>query len=81
MEAQLFAQSASIDNLLNMMRSIDPASEDLAQNEDLLVNITTREILREEMLILLCCIGFVPAEHGFEAEGCQATGQVQQEAE
>ncbi|KAK4704747.1 hypothetical protein P7C70_g1463, partial [Phenoliferia sp. Uapishka_3] len=37
MEAQLFAQSASIDNLLKMMRSINPASEDLAQNEELLV--------------------------------------------
>lgn len=38
MEAQLFAQSASIDKLLNMMRSLDPTSQNLAQNEELLVS-------------------------------------------
>lgn len=37
MEAQLFAQSASIDKLLSMMRSLDTQKENLAENEELLV--------------------------------------------
>ncbi|KAL8276379.1 hypothetical protein RQP46_011224 [Phenoliferia psychrophenolica] len=53
MEAQLFAQSGSIDNLLNMMRSIDPASEDLAQNEDLLELYQQNMALRPRVVKLL----------------------------
>lgn len=37
MEAQLFSQSASIDSLLTMMRNIDPTTEAVDQNEELLV--------------------------------------------
>lgn len=37
MESSLFAQSASIDKLLHMMRTIDTQSENVAENEELLV--------------------------------------------
>lgn len=79
MEVQLFAQSASIDNLLNMMRSIDPASEDLAQNEELLVRHSVPLLGAE--LTGRRISGAVPAEHGAPTARRQAFGQVQQEAE
>ncbi|KAM0750292.1 hypothetical protein T439DRAFT_326251 [Meredithblackwellia eburnea MCA 4105] len=53
MEAQLFAQSASIDHLLTMMRGIDPASEDLAQNEELLELYQHSMSLRPKVVKLL----------------------------
>lgn len=47
-EAALFAQSASIDKLLNMMRSLEGQSENLAENEDLLVRSSCHSVVSRD---------------------------------
>lgn len=37
MEAQLFAQSSSIDSLLSMMRNLEGKNQDIADNDELQV--------------------------------------------
>ena len=71
MEAQLFAQSASIDKLLNMMRSLDTQKENLAENEELLVR---RFLFRRGGNGTDGAVraGTVSTEHGVAAEGRQA---------
>ncbi|KAI5480036.1 sulfate transporter family protein [Pseudohyphozyma bogoriensis] len=53
MEAQLFAQAASIDKLLSMMRSLDPQSENLEQNEELLDLYQQSMALRPKVVKLI----------------------------
>ena len=40
-EAAVFAQAANVDKLLNMLRSLDPAKDNLADNEEIQVIIFT----------------------------------------
>jgi hypothetical protein len=34
-EAAVFSQAATVDNLLNMLRSLDPTKDNLADNEEI----------------------------------------------
>jgi signal transducing adaptor molecule len=38
-EAAVFAQAVNVENLLNMLRSLDPAKDNLADNEEIQVSI------------------------------------------
>ena len=39
-EAAVFAQAANIDKLINMLRGLDPAKDNLADNEEIQVCLT-----------------------------------------
>jgi signal transducing adaptor molecule len=45
-EAAVFAQAMNVEKLLNMLRSLDPAKDNLADNEEIQVGI----------IIFSCCL-------------------------
>jgi len=75
-EAAVFSQAVNVEKLLNMLRAMDPAKDNLADNEEIQVcsyfafGSTGRSLL---------ITGAVSLEHGSPAKDCQAHRQVQSE--
>jgi signal transducing adaptor molecule len=44
-EAAVFAQAVNVEKLLNMLRSLDPASDNLADNEEIQVRVISSDSL------------------------------------
>ena len=44
-EAAVFAQAVNVEKLLNMLRSLDPASDNLADNEEIQVCVISSDSL------------------------------------
>ena len=45
-EAAVFSQAANVDRLLTMLRSLDPAKDNLADNEEIQVLLSNTEYYR-----------------------------------
>lgn len=59
MEAAVFAQAANIDRLLSMLRKIDPAKDNLADNEEIQVNKTLLDLIKWISYLFTSCRSFI----------------------
>jgi len=50
-EAAVFAQAANVDKLLSMLRSLDPASDNLADNEE--IQVTSKHMIAADHNMVL----------------------------
>ena len=53
-EAAVFAQAINVDKLLTMLRNLDPAKDNLADNEE--IQVCTRQYRYQYKLIFFFCI-------------------------
>lgn len=68
-EAAVFSQAVNVEKLLNMLRALDPAKDNLADNEEI-------QVCFSQLLPICCCfviadgwngsLGIIQGEHGIE---------------
>lgn len=68
-EAAVFAQAVNVDKLLTMLRGLDPAKDNLADNEEIQVCTNSQMCVDDEMNSL--CAGTLPIEHGLATQNCK----------
>jgi len=67
-EAAVFAQAVNVERLLNMLRSMDPDRDNLADNEE----IQVRVVIPSRTQVLSPLSGTVPFLHDSQAQDRQA---------
>ena len=74
----MFAQAANVEKLLNMLRGLDPAKDNLADNEE--IQVGTRHLIFycecRYLTMLLHITGIIPIKHGSPTQDRQADRQV-----
>jgi hypothetical protein len=69
-EAAVFAQAVNVEKLLNMLRALDPAKDNLADNEEI-------QVWNLHLLTLSLCyqrfdfLGTLSIEYGSAAQDCE----------
>ena len=78
-EAAVFAQAVNVEKLLNMLRAMDPAKDNLADNEEIQVGYHNTAIFNQ-LTIMFVSTGTLSIQHGAAAKDSQADRQIQPEA-
>jgi hypothetical protein len=68
-EAAVFAQAVNVDKLLTMLRGLDPAKDNLADNEE--IQVRTNNHIYADDQITDPLPGIIPIEHGVKTQDCQ----------
>ena len=69
-EAAVFAQAANVDRLLMMLRNMDPAKDNLADNEEIQVCTFNPPMRMHDTYYI--CTGIVPVLHDIAPQDCEA---------
>ena len=69
-EAAVFAQAANVDRLLMMLRNMDPAKDNLADNEEIQVCFFNLPMRMHDTYST--CTGIVPVLHDIASQDCEA---------
>ena len=74
MEARIFSQAANIDRLLSKLRSLDPARDNLAEDEELQVSIIpiSHVCMYSILTRIVSFVGALSDVSCHEAQDCQA---------
>jgi len=67
-EAAVFAQAINVQKLLDMLRSFDPTSDNLADNEEIQVLRLLPHLLGSPDSL----VGIVSIKHGSSTQNCEA---------
>lgn len=76
-EAAVFAQAVNVEKLLTMLRSLDPAKDNLADNEE--IQVSPAGCLTRLTPDTPYYEGIVPIQYGFAAQDREIDRQVQSE--
>lgn len=76
-EAAVFAQAVNVEKLLNMLRAMDPAKDNLADNEEIQASCHNMVIFDQ---LTIMSTGTLSIQHGATAEDSQADRQIQSKA-
>lgn len=76
-EAAVFSQAANVDRLLTMLRQMDPAKDNLADNDEIQVYLLASIFFTH---YLLAGLGTLPLMHESASQDCEVDRQVQPEA-
>ena len=68
-EAAVFAQAANVDRLLMMLRNMDPAKDNLADNEEIQVCTSDPPMRMHDTYPI--CTGIVPVLHDIAPQDCE----------
>jgi len=79
-EAAVFSQAVNVEKLLNMLRALDPAKDNLADNEEIQVRILAIVFIISVWPLITALIGIVSIKYGFASKDRQTYRQVQPEA-
>ena len=74
-EAALFAQAVNVEKLLDMLRALDLAKDNLADNEEIQVGTDTWSLVCLSCLTILV-LGIIPIEHGTPTQDRKVDRQV-----
>jgi hypothetical protein len=74
-EAAVFAQAVNVDKLLTMLRGLDPAKDNLADNEE--IQVCAQYYKSSNIIRIFLNLGTVPIEHGIAPQNRKIDRQVQ----